>query len=91
MPRLARLATAVTAAALSTAFLAPASLSAPAPHSATAQRAAIAANPDVAQKVRNGKVQDAGARIGQVMKAMKGQADAGKVREIVLEKLGMEG
>ena len=45
MPRLARLATAVTAAALSTAFLAPASLSAPAPHSATAQRAAIAANP----------------------------------------------
>ncbi|MFF9924423.1 choice-of-anchor I family protein [Micrococcus luteus] len=45
MPRLARLATAVTAATLSTAFLAPASLSAPAPHSATAQRAAIAANP----------------------------------------------
>ena len=45
MPRLARLATALTAAALSTAFLAPASLSAPAPHSATAQRAAIAANP----------------------------------------------
>lgn len=42
MRRFARLATAVTAAALSTAFLAPASLSAPAPHSAAAQRAAVA-------------------------------------------------
>lgn len=49
--------------------------------------AAIAANPDVAQKVRNGKVQAAGALIGQVMKAMKGQADAARVRELVLEKL----
>ncbi|WP_147061709.1 Asp-tRNA(Asn)/Glu-tRNA(Gln) amidotransferase subunit GatB [Knoellia locipacati] len=47
----------------------------------------IAANPDVAQKVRDGKVQAAGALIGQVMKAMKGQADAGKAREIILAKL----
>ena len=30
----------------------------------------IAANPDVAQKVRDGKVQAAGALIGQVMKEM---------------------
>jgi aspartyl-tRNA(Asn)/glutamyl-tRNA(Gln) amidotransferase subunit B len=49
--------------------------------------AAIAANPDVADKVRGGKVQAAGALIGQVMKQMKGQADAAKVREILLAKL----
>ena len=49
--------------------------------------AAIAANPDIADKIRGGKVQAAGALIGQVMKAMKGQADAAKVREIVLAKL----
>jgi aspartyl-tRNA(Asn)/glutamyl-tRNA(Gln) amidotransferase subunit B len=47
----------------------------------------IAANPDVAQKVRDGKVQAAGALIGQVMKAMKGQADAGKARELILARL----
>ncbi len=48
----------------------------------------IAANPDVAEKVRGGKVQAAGALIGQVMKEMKGQADAGKAREIILARLG---
>jgi aspartyl-tRNA(Asn)/glutamyl-tRNA(Gln) amidotransferase subunit B len=48
----------------------------------------IAANPDIADKIRDGKVQAAGALIGQVMKAMKGQADAAKVRELVLGKLG---
>ena len=47
----------------------------------------IAAHPDVAQKIRDGKVQAAGALIGQVMKAMKGKADAARVREILLEKL----
>jgi aspartyl-tRNA(Asn)/glutamyl-tRNA(Gln) amidotransferase subunit B len=50
--------------------------------------AVIAANPDVADKVREGKVQAAGALIGQVMKEMKGQADAAKARELILEKLG---
>ncbi|HVD23353.1 MAG TPA: Asp-tRNA(Asn)/Glu-tRNA(Gln) amidotransferase subunit GatB [Lapillicoccus sp.] len=49
--------------------------------------AAIAANPDVTEKVRGGKVQAAGALIGQVMKQMKGQADAAKVRELILAKL----
>ncbi|WP_205474859.1 Asp-tRNA(Asn)/Glu-tRNA(Gln) amidotransferase subunit GatB [Nocardioides sp. SYSU D00038] len=49
--------------------------------------AAIAANPDVADKIRDGKVQAAGALIGAVMKEMKGQADAARVRELVLEKL----
>ena len=48
----------------------------------------IEANPDVAEKVRGGKVQAAGALIGQVMKEMKGQADAGKARAIILERLG---
>ena len=49
--------------------------------------AAIAANPEVAQRIRDGKVQAAGALIGQVMKAMKGQADAGRVRELILQQL----
>ena len=48
----------------------------------------IDANPDVAQKVRDGKVQAAGALIGQVMKEMKGQADAAKARTIILTQLG---
>jgi aspartyl-tRNA(Asn)/glutamyl-tRNA(Gln) amidotransferase subunit B len=48
----------------------------------------VEANPDVAQKIRDGKVQAAGALIGQVMKEMRGQADAGKARELILAKLG---
>jgi aspartyl-tRNA(Asn)/glutamyl-tRNA(Gln) amidotransferase subunit B len=48
---------------------------------------AIAANPDVADKIRDGKVAAAGALIGAVMKEMQGQADAGRVRELILEKL----
>jgi aspartyl-tRNA(Asn)/glutamyl-tRNA(Gln) amidotransferase subunit B len=46
---------------------------------------ALAANPDVAEKIRGGKVQAAGAIVGAVMKATKGQADAARVRELVLE------
>ena len=38
--------------------------------------------PDVLAKIRDGKVQAAGAVIGAVMKAMKGQADAARVREL---------
>ena len=49
--------------------------------------AVIAANPDVADKIRDGKVQAAGALIGQVMKQMQGKADAARVRELILEKL----
>jgi aspartyl-tRNA(Asn)/glutamyl-tRNA(Gln) amidotransferase subunit B len=55
---------------------------------AEAVDAVIAANPDVAAKVRDGKVAAAGALIGQVMKQMKGQADAAKVRALILERLG---
>ena len=49
---------------------------------------AIDANPDVAERIRAGKVAAAGALIGAVMKEMRGQADAGRVRELILEKLG---
>ncbi|WP_430645389.1 Asp-tRNA(Asn)/Glu-tRNA(Gln) amidotransferase subunit GatB [Agromyces sp. GXS1127] len=47
---------------------------------------ALAAQPDVLAKIRDGKVQAAGAVIGAVMKAMKGKADAARVRELVLER-----
>jgi aspartyl-tRNA(Asn)/glutamyl-tRNA(Gln) amidotransferase subunit B len=47
---------------------------------------ALAAQPDVLEKIREGKVQAAGAIIGAVMKAMGGSADAGRVRELVLER-----
>ena len=48
---------------------------------------AIEANPDVVDKIRGGKHAAAGALIGAVMKEMRGQADAGRVRELILEKL----
>ena len=48
---------------------------------------AIEANPDVADKIRAGKVAAAGALIGAVMKEMRGQADAGRVRELIISKL----
>jgi aspartyl-tRNA(Asn)/glutamyl-tRNA(Gln) amidotransferase subunit B len=48
---------------------------------------AIEANPDVAAKIRDGKVAAAGALIGAVMKEMRGQADAARVRELVLARL----
>jgi aspartyl-tRNA(Asn)/glutamyl-tRNA(Gln) amidotransferase subunit B len=48
---------------------------------------AIAANPDVADKIRDGKVAAAGALIGAVMKELGGKADAARVRELILERL----
>ena len=48
---------------------------------------AIEANPEVVEKVRSGKAAAAGALIGAVMKEMRGQADAAKVRELVEAKL----
>jgi len=47
---------------------------------------ALAKQPDVLEKIREGKLQAAGAVIGAVMQAMKGQADAARVRELVLER-----
>ena len=49
---------------------------------------AVAAQPDVAEKVRGGHIPAAGALIGAVMKETKGQADAAKVRELLLKHLG---
>ena len=48
---------------------------------------AIAANPEVAEKIRGGKVNAVGALIGGVMKDLRGQADAAKVRELLLSRL----
>ncbi len=50
---------------------------------------AIAANPDIAAKVRGGKLPAVGALVGAVMKATRGQADAAAVRAILLERLGV--
>jgi len=48
---------------------------------------AIAAHPDVAAKVREGKVAAAGVLVGAVMKTTGGRADAKTVRELVLSRL----
>jgi aspartyl-tRNA(Asn)/glutamyl-tRNA(Gln) amidotransferase subunit B len=47
---------------------------------------ALRSQPDVLEKIREGKVQAAGAVIGAVMQAMRGQADAARVRELILER-----
>ncbi|WP_329172989.1 Asp-tRNA(Asn)/Glu-tRNA(Gln) amidotransferase subunit GatB [Streptomyces decoyicus] len=57
----------------------------------TAVDEAIAANAAIADKIRGGKVAAAGALVGAVMKATRGQADAARVRELILERLGVEG
>jgi aspartyl-tRNA(Asn)/glutamyl-tRNA(Gln) amidotransferase subunit B len=49
---------------------------------------AIAADPEVAEKVRGGKVAAAGALVGAVMKATRGQADASRVKQLILDRLG---
>lgn len=48
---------------------------------------ALAANPDVVEKIRGGKVQAAGAIVGAVMKATHGKADAARVRELIMERV----
>jgi aspartyl-tRNA(Asn)/glutamyl-tRNA(Gln) amidotransferase subunit B len=45
---------------------------------------ALAAAPDIADKIRGGKLAAAGAIVGAVMKATGGQANAQRVRELVL-------
>ncbi|MEJ7705270.1 MAG: hypothetical protein WKF47_17230 [Geodermatophilaceae bacterium] len=53
----------------------------------TAVDEAIAAAPDIAAKVRGGKTAAAGALVGAVMTATRGQADARVVRELILARL----
>jgi aspartyl-tRNA(Asn)/glutamyl-tRNA(Gln) amidotransferase subunit B len=50
--------------------------------------AAIIAAPETADRVRGGNIPAAGALIGAVMKSTGGQADAAKVRELLLKHLG---
>ncbi|MEP7054160.1 MAG: Asp-tRNA(Asn)/Glu-tRNA(Gln) amidotransferase subunit GatB [Actinomycetota bacterium] len=52
---------------------------------------AIAANPDVVEKIRAGKLAAVGALVGQVMKATRGQANAATVNELILARLDVEG
>ena len=54
---------------------------------AAAVDAVLGANPDLVAKIRGGKA-GGGRLIGQVMKAMRGQADAARIRALILEKLG---
>ena len=49
---------------------------------------AIAANPDVARQGPRRQDRAAGALVGAVMKATRGQADAARVRELILDRLG---
>ena len=49
---------------------------------------AIAAKPDIAAKVRDGKIPAVDALVGGVMRATRGQADAASVRQLILQRLG---
>ncbi|GAA4514170.1 Asp-tRNA(Asn)/Glu-tRNA(Gln) amidotransferase subunit GatB [Brevibacterium yomogidense] len=48
---------------------------------------AIAQNPDVVEKIKGGKMQAIGALMGPIMKATRGQADAGKARELIMARI----
>ena len=48
---------------------------------------AMADNPDVVEKIRGGKMAAIGALMGPVMKATRGQADAKRVRELIMERI----
>ena len=50
--------------------------------------AAIAAEPDAAEKVRAGEQKALGPLVGVVMKQTQGRADGGEVRKLLLERLG---
>jgi aspartyl-tRNA(Asn)/glutamyl-tRNA(Gln) amidotransferase subunit B len=49
---------------------------------------AIAAKPEIAARVRAGKIAAAGALVGAVMKATGGKADAASVQQLILARLG---
>ena len=53
----------------------------------TAIDEAIAANPDVVAKIRDGKVAAAGVLVGAVRRATGGKADAARVRDLILKRL----
>jgi aspartyl-tRNA(Asn)/glutamyl-tRNA(Gln) amidotransferase subunit B len=47
----------------------------------------IAANPNEAQRVRDGDKKVIGFLVGQVMKATRGNAEGGRVRQLLLQRL----
>jgi len=49
---------------------------------------AISANPDEAERIRNGDQKVVGFLVGQVMKTTRGNADGGRVRQLLMDKLG---
>jgi aspartyl-tRNA(Asn)/glutamyl-tRNA(Gln) amidotransferase subunit B len=51
--------------------------------------AALAANPDAAQKVKDGNAKAIGPIVGHVMRETKGRADGGEVSRLVNEQLGI--
>ena len=48
----------------------------------------IAANPVEAERVRTGDKKVVGFLVGQVMKRSRGKADGGRVRQLIVERLG---
>ncbi|HEY4779040.1 MAG TPA: Asp-tRNA(Asn)/Glu-tRNA(Gln) amidotransferase subunit GatB [Solirubrobacterales bacterium] len=50
--------------------------------------AAVAANPEAAEQIREGNQRAIGAIVGAVMKETKGRADGGEVNRLIKEKLG---
>ncbi|ADI66323.1 MULTISPECIES: Asp-tRNA(Asn)/Glu-tRNA(Gln) amidotransferase subunit GatB [Mobiluncus] len=55
----------------------------------TAVKQAIADNPDVVAKIKGGKMAAIGALMGPIMKATRGQADAGTVKSLIMKELGL--
>ena len=51
--------------------------------------AALAANPDIAERLRSGDMKPMGVIIGHVMRETKGRADGGEVTRLVRSKLGL--
>jgi aspartyl-tRNA(Asn)/glutamyl-tRNA(Gln) amidotransferase subunit B len=51
--------------------------------------AALAANPDVAEKLRGGDMKPIGVIVGYVMKETRGRADGGEVTRLVRQQLGL--
>ncbi|MDX6731382.1 MAG: aspartyl-tRNA(Asn)/glutamyl-tRNA(Gln) amidotransferase subunit [Baekduia sp.] len=51
--------------------------------------AALAANPDVADRLRGGEMKPIGVIVGHVMRETKGRADGGEITRLVREQLGL--
>jgi aspartyl-tRNA(Asn)/glutamyl-tRNA(Gln) amidotransferase subunit B len=51
--------------------------------------AALEANPEIAERLRNGDMKPIGVIVGHVMRETRGRADGGEVTRLVREKLGL--